>query len=588
MHRAIALLIWLVLNDCLGSTYYVRKDGDNSNSGLSNNAAGAWLSIGMASTNMSSGDTVRVQSGTYQERIYVTTTGASNSWINYMGEGSVICRGFALTDVDYIRIIGFEIVHSNTTYSRGITLGGTSCSYIEILDNTIHHTYMNAIHGSVGAATAYITIRGNYIHDIGIVPNVNTNPVAALANSAGAVMPHHWLVEYNHIERTGDFIDIFGTNTIVRNNYLHDFDDADFGNSGTHSDMFQPGSDGQQDYCRHKLYERNMCGDSIGLHSHFSLFNDSASYGDTNILLRGNVAYNYGGSIGGADGMDKVCYYNNTVYRACLDSPGGTVFLWYNYGSDYSLSGLCANTIIYDMGQASEALKVQVGGNQADFIANLGYDAGTEASYVSTNDPLFVDPSSPNRNFHLQNSSPAIDAGTNLVWVTSAVNSGTSFDVNDGQRLNDGWGIAEGDIITVGGTSTRISSISGNTVTVTNSVTWTNTMPVYWGVDTTPDIGAYPYRTNWTITATYTASGNNYTVTPNDAGLIRMVIFYENGFPKTPKYDPPYNYTSGGGTVTAKVYPLYADTNNYYAATRAALGSMNVSGNVRVGRIVGP
>jgi hypothetical protein len=209
---------------------------------------------------------------------------------------------------------------------------------------------------------------------------------------------------------------------------------------------------------------------------------------------------------------------------------------------------------------------------------NLGYLSGSEASYVSTSNPLFVNASS--QNFRLQAGSPAINAGTNIAWVTSAAGSGTTFNINDGQLFIDGWGIAEGDVITVGGTTTRISSISGDSVTVATSVTWTNGMPVYWGTDTSPDIGAFPYGSTELTGATMTQNGTTYTVSPT--GDARGVWFYVDGIPTIWDYEVPYTATIPGGVVTAKAYALWAQQNPVVFATNASGPLPAPPGNLRV------
>src|SRR6266478_2593221 len=104
------------------SIYYVSTNGNNAYVGSLQNP---WLTIGYAATRTVAGDSVRVQAGVYNERVSLSTSGTSNSWINFVADRQVVCRGFDLTGVSYVRIIGFEITHTNTTYKDGIDLMGT-------------------------------------------------------------------------------------------------------------------------------------------------------------------------------------------------------------------------------------------------------------------------------------------------------------------------------------------------------------------------------------------------------------------------------------------------------------------------------
>lgn len=311
---------------------------------------------------------------------------------------------------------------------------------------------------------------------------------------------------------------------------------------------------------------------------HFALFQDISGYGDTNIMVRGNVAYNFSDGALGIIGADRINTYNNSFY-GFSNALSYAQFAVFRSTANPTLNGLAANTIFSILDGSTEADKALLleANCTATFVFNLGYLAGTDSSFVSTSDPLFVNPFSPTRNLRLQAGSPAINAGTNVVWITSAGSNGTSFVVNDSQRLNDGWGITEGDIVTTGGVTTRISAIdwATGTVTVTNSITWTNLQPVYWGTDTTPDIGAFPYGSTELTAASISQNGTTYTVTPT--GDVRGVWFYVDGIPTYWVYDAPYTRVIASGTVTAKAFALYAQAAPVVAAVVAAAGGNSSS-----------
>lgn len=594
MRFALTLVLLLALS-APAATYYVRTDGADTNDGLADAAdAGgtsgqAWLTIGKAANTMVAGDTVRVQSGTYNERIAETTDGSAGNFITYMAEPgeTVICRGFDLTGTSYIRIIGFEITHIASTYSRAITMSG-ACDHVEILDNYIHNTYGDqAIQGMAGAAVSYVTIRGNYINEVRWVDGVEINCERQAIGSDN--VSHHWLVEYNHISRSGDFINLYGTNHIARNNYMHDYADAycPVAHGHTHSDMFQPGSDGYNAASKNHVYERNFMGDSIEANSHVILLQDNqhATTGvDTNFLIRGNVAFNIGDGFCGGFGTDKISMYDNSVYDMSHATAGSIVF--FNNTTSGSLDVRVWNMVIQDYNIASINIQVLAAGTLTA-ANNIGHQAGAHASYVSTSDPLYVNPASGTRNFRLQASSPAINAGkADIITITTASGSGTSFDVNDGQLLCDGFGIAEGDVVTINATTTRVTGISGNTVTVAASVSWTQNDPIFWGTDNDPDIGALPYGSTALTAATISTNGTTYTVTVT--GDARGVWFYTNGIPSHFDYETPYQATLDYA-VTAKAYALYAQETSVVDATGDAPpgggATFNVTGTVRVGTL---
>lgn len=548
------------------------------------NVPGTYATIAAAHTAASAGDTIMVNGATYTgaERVAISKDGTSSAYISFLGTNSPVVRGFDLSSGDYVNIIGFEITHNSSTYSRAITMNGTG-SHIGIYNNYIHNTYGDQCVQSSGTYS-YVIIRGNYINEVRWVVGVEIDCQRQAIGSANT--SSFWLVEYNHIQRSGDFINLYGTDHIERNNYLHDYSDSycPLANGApghanhTHSDMFQPGSDGLIANNKRCVYERNFMGDSTEANSHVHLFQDGNSGGgggvtDTDLLVRGEVAFNIGDGFSGGFGTDNLSHYNNTAYQMGR-GINGAVF-YYNAAGD--LNTLVYNNIISDDGIIVSGGAIQLAGTGSAAANNLGFNAGTEASYVSTSDPLFVNPASGTRDFHLQAGSPAIDAGkADIITITSGNGSGTSFDVNNGKLLCDGKGIAEGDIITTGGTTTRITGISGNTVTVADSVTWTTGQNVYWGTDTTPDIGAYPFGSAALTAATISQNGTTYTVTPT--GDCRGVFFYVDGKPSTWDYTPPYQITSSG-TVTAQAAALFAQNPPLVTATAGAPSTYAYVGN---------
>jgi hypothetical protein len=95
-------------------------------------------------------------------------------------------------------------------------------------------------------------------------------------------------------------------------------------------------------------------------------------------------------------------------------------------------------------------------------------------------------------------STDLIDQGAWLTTITSSSSSGTEFDVADGMHFFDGWGIPgeTGDTIyTSTGQSAIITDVTGNTITVDQSISWSYgdgiTVVNYTGEK--PDIGAYEF-----------------------------------------------------------------------------------------------
>jgi len=68
--------------------YYVRTDGSDLNTGLSDSAGGAFASVAKASLMVSPGDTVYVRAGVYSEAVKLSTSGTALNPITWIGERS--------------------------------------------------------------------------------------------------------------------------------------------------------------------------------------------------------------------------------------------------------------------------------------------------------------------------------------------------------------------------------------------------------------------------------------------------------------------------------------------------------------------
>ena len=541
----------------MGAEYYVATTGNDANAGT---ASAPWRTIQRAANVMRGGDTAYVRPGTYNERVALTADGSAGNYITFKADGAIM-RGFDISSASYIRIIGFEITHTSTTWARAFVFDGT-CTRVEILDNYMHHIFGEG--GAIRAITgesSYVTIRGNTFYYMGYVPGVwelgNGHAVSL------GVPSHHWLVEYNRIQRAGDFFTMDSANVIVRNNWIHDYSDAYFSSGGGHVDTFQPFR------LRNHLYEANVCGDNVEAHSHLLQIRDPG----TNVIFRGNVAYNYGSYALQAGAVDHVVIYNNTFYDLGNVSAGAP-FGYNAEGSDPSINNSFFNNIIHTA--TGSSLLTADGGSQFTAANNLGWRTGTHPSLVSRADPLFVNISA--KQFYLQGTSPAINAGKAVTTVTSANGSGTSFQVSDASLLFDGWGMVEGDVIQVGsGSPVRIVSISGNTLTTDRSTTWSTGMNVYWRAveDAAPDIGAYEHRSggySLGVGIVSPAPGasvsgpTTVTAAVTNANCVRFVAFYANGIPFAQVFGSPYTATwnattNGAVTLEARAFPLYAATN---------------------------
>jgi hypothetical protein len=578
------------------ATYYVRKDGSDSNTGLANTGAGAWLTIDKCANSLSPGDTCRVQAGAYTERVTPAVSGTLGNPITFVADGAVTFGCILDTDHDYLRWIGFTIDADTpaecVTQARVVYVTGTLVGW-EFWNNTIRDGRIAGI-----AAANRTDQLNNWIiigNTFGPFPGVGADAVSISLRGADII------VAYNSI--SGSDPDIFyphNNDSYYLNNYIQMSITA-----GRHGDVYQAGSN-LLGYSRN-VFEANF---HLGLGNssdeHGILFQDLGedACDDTDTcgpitdnVFRRNVWHNYSTNTFGPESSATVGILNTRIYHETFVdtervAPGSPAYTATIRNINFATSGITNtgfffNNIADDAWSPSVSTNITVftiSGSGAAWTAadyNLAYESGVTLTFAAswsaqTSEQSNVDPVFTNRaadNFTLQASSGAIGVAGPLT-ATSGAGTGTTFSVATGGGgffrgpntdidQYDG-ALTEGDVITVGTDTVTVVSVSGDDITVTPSFTWADGESVYYGNDTTPDIGAFPYKAGgYTLSATYT--GTN--ITPNDASLVRFVVCYDDSVPYQVDNSSPYACSSPTGTFSARVYPRYAGTTLWADAT---------------------
>jgi hypothetical protein len=572
-------LIFFLATVTNAATYYIRTDGSNSNNGLTNSARGAWRTIDFAADHVSAGDVIRVQTGTYGERVTPAINGSSvSNTVTFVTDGSVTVCGFDFSSNHHIRVIGFTIDtdEGGCSINNGcVNLSGLN-TYLEFWHNTFRDARYQGIRIASGASMNNSLVIGNIATTIGIGNYSGTGFTIIGGNN---------LVAYNEIKNIDP--DVFFTQcsyTRFLNNYAHNMLEE----GGGHPDFSQNGNSSPDHI--YNLYEANFQAGAGTPNDHVTNWENSGGARFTENIFRRNVWHNLGsGTIGmhsASSGISNTRYYHNTTAESQEYYVSNTAG-FYMYRGIFDATYV-SNNIEYESWGSSIASGIEVYYIE-DLVFmdyNLAYDPDgsvtfrspwTSQSNAQTNaDPDFDDYN--NDNFHIGSSSKAIGAAGHLT-TTYGSGTGTTFNVaangggffrGDNTNISQYSGnLVDGDIITVGNEVVKISSISGDAITVTESFTWADGENVYYGDDTTPDIGAYPYKADgYDYTATYTVSGGTVTLTPSDVSLVRMVVVFEEGVPIGADSNSPFSVTGvGSGELVVRVYPLYACSTLYVDAT---------------------
>jgi hypothetical protein len=564
---SVVTLLCLAAAPVRAATYYVDRNNpqaNDTNSGVSTEFP--WATIARANSSLQAGDVVYVFPGVYNEVINPASTGNAGNFISYFAApgGAVVIRQASLLEREYIRVAGFEITHDNLTYNHAVTL--YACNYCEILHNTIHHVCGQAIrNNSYYANSNHNVIRGNMIFFTGC-PQTG-NPLDWTGANAVVLLGSYNLVEYNDVSHVFDFFDLNGEYNVIRNNCVHDVANSDFPSGpgdGVHVDFWQPFSS-PGNLTRRNIVESNFSRDIYEANSHYFQVRDESLLGISELIIRGNVGIRFGSYVAMFGAADYTRMYNNTFVDFAYNQAKPWNTVGYSFEprgttDDPSTNNHNFNNIYYNVCRTNGyIISVAAGGCTVEASHNAAEGSGSHPSCSVTSNINFSNYAGDN--LMLSSSSACIDAGKAMTSVVSASGSGSLVEVGDAGFFSDGYGVVEGDRITIGTNEpARVVSITGNAITVDRSISWNQGDEVYWRKqDTSPDIGAYELGDQRLTRAVLTNAGNVYSVATS--GDARFVIFYRDGAQVATDFEPPYAVTVSGGTVTAKAYALHAQSN---------------------------
>ncbi len=381
----LATILVLVVSAPAGAvTYYVAPVGSDSANGLTPGTA--WATLQKAADTVAAGDTVHVADGNYVG-FDLRTPGTAADPIAFLADGANVRitadndstpDGINIEDSAYATVDGF-IVNNRTragiraAVSDHITIRNCSCGnngrwgiftgYVDDLLVENNETYGSVLEHGIYASNSADrpVIRGNHSHD-NHANGIHMNGDASLPGD-GTIS--NALVEDNIIHGNGagggSGINMDGViNSVVRNNLLYD-------NHSSGISLYQiDGATGSTG---------NLVINNTIINASNSRWCINIKNGSTGITLRNNILYND--------------HPTHGVIAIDADSAPG-------FSSDY-------NSLMSRFSIDGDETVISFAAWQAE-----GYDAN---SFLATPADHFVNPAS---DFHLLNSSPAIDTGTSI------------------------------------------------------------------------------------------------------------------------------------------------------------------------------
>lgn len=440
--------------------YYVAPDGEDSNAGT---ISAPWETLQKAADTAVPGSTVLVREGVYRQRVEMNVSGSAAegpvTFRNYPGEHPILdgegldvpadlSGMIALDSQSFVTIQGFEIRNHWTSRSDYVPVGiivRGSAHHIRILDNDVHDigtTFKRRIGGDAFGIAVYGTdprhpisdlqIRGNELHDLQLG---SSESLAVNGNVQGFEVAQNSVHDNNNIGIA--VIGFEGTapdptvdqarDGIVRDNLVYNIDS--YGNPAYGRDRSADGIyvDGGRDV----LVEGNVI-HHVNIGMEFA--SEHRARSTSHVTARNNIVHHasvIGLALGGYDrkrGNTEDCVI---VHNTFFQSEGVELLLQFDTRDNLIQNNIVVadedanfmenpfpenegNVIdhnVYFSPAAKDGGSWEWMGERYPSLAAYRAATGNDRHSIFA-DPRFVDPE--DADFHLRDSSPAIDVGAYL------------------------------------------------------------------------------------------------------------------------------------------------------------------------------
>ncbi|HVN55694.1 MAG TPA: right-handed parallel beta-helix repeat-containing protein [Anaerolineaceae bacterium] len=387
--RHAGLTLPLDTSQTAGATYYVDQSNLQASDTNPGTEARLWKTITHAASVAVAGDTVYVKAGMYPERIHPAHSGSAGKRITFLSlpRRAATMWGFYTEGSNFLTIQGFNITTdpslTDWTDSDGVFIRSDD---VEVLDNYFYNL------DSAGVSGYW---HDPYPHRAHIANNTIYHSQYGLG-----ITGYDWIVEYNEVNRLykygsgdADYSRFFGNNHIIRWNYFHGSLASEIGDA--HVDCFQT-FDNNGEFSTGVVIDGNRCsefhqgfmGESIYYHtiSHVTFKNNLFVNGWAWGLCIQDLAY--------------VTAINNTFANIGYHGIGMR---------GNSLGGVVKNNIFYNMETSYWFESPSSIDGDYNLIFNAQDPPVKGLHDITGKDPKFVNTAG--GDFHLQASSPAVDAG---------------------------------------------------------------------------------------------------------------------------------------------------------------------------------
>lgn len=453
------------------TTYYVRKDGNNSNNGLTDSAGGAKLTIAAAYALTAAGDTVIVHTGTYAENLTQNRAGSAGNLITIQAyTGETVSINKSILSANYNVLDGFRVTAPGryADGSAGAYVSGNNC-------RVLRNTYVSTGTAGETGPCAMLSDGDDNIFSYNTVDGQNRGTNNGFAHIFyGEEGSNRAEVSYNtakNIYNLGRGFEPYGFSHVFHHNECYGCSGT---GAGTHVDMIQTyGVSGRQPG-RYMLWYSNFFHDNS---TQWVMCADNPQQGGTEgVISHWVFINNIWANITNEGGFIKSTYFifhNNTWYNVG-QGPGYNFLLMTTDAEGWGYGGRFVNNLIatntnqgVDM-ETPRTFDKNYWGNQSFGTYNSGL--GTEklgTNYINAGNPQFT--SVAGLDFHIGSTSVCRGVGTNLAsWY--AENVGTWPQLSNAAVLKDYDGNTRGATWDIGAVGYNLSGATPPTGTITLSV----------------------------------------------------------------------------------------------------------------------
>ncbi len=391
LRELIFLILILACSSSFAATYYVRTDGSDANSGTSNTAGGAFLTISHAISFASPGDTIQVANGSYAENLVI----GKSLILNGQNNDSTLVAGSLAISSSTVTVSNIQFKDSSGV-AVGTGLSSITFTNVKSDSSKGDGAVFNSVSG-LSISNSQFSYNTNTGLKILSCSNVTLTNVTATSNGQGGVTNGNGISLYGVATATV-------TNANASSNARHGLSISASGNSnitisgGTfNSNGTNPGhkdgsGGGINVYANSFTVSGVTISDTVLADSNKTagilLFSENSSSDITNVTVRGSVTLAGNGGAGAVVyGKSSSINISASFNRTTVSGAAGVVVVGSDAAGSNSPTGVTiSNSTFTGYSAATNSYAISLGGtnNDSTRIGTSSVNATSDNNFGTT------------------------------------------------------------------------------------------------------------------------------------------------------------------------------------------------------------